>query len=84
MAKTNNIRKMYEINDIFSVVGYSLFFMGGLSAWSSLTIEAIAVTGIWDVITGLFNTDASGNLVALGLGVVAVLGEKYYKFGKFM
>ncbi len=82
MAKTNNIKKIYEINDIFSVMGYSLFFMGGVSQFSNLTVEVIPVDSIIDVFKGLLNTDASGNLLSLGLGVGAVLVEKYIRFGK--
>ena len=84
MAKTNNIKKIYEVNDAFSVVGYSLVFMGILSEFSSLVVEVIPVDSILDVVTGLLNTDAIGNMVALGLGVGAVLVEKYVKFGKLM
>jgi len=84
MVKKNNIRKMYEINDIFSVIGYSLVFMGVISQYSTLIVEVIPVDSILDVFRGLLNTSATGNLVALGLGVGALLGEKYYKFGKLM
>ncbi len=82
--KQNNVKKIYEINDIFSVIGYSLFFMGGIAQFSNLTVAVIPVNSIADVFTGLLNTDATGNLVALALGIGAVLIEKYVRFGKLM
>lgn len=83
MAK-NNIKKIYEVNDVFGVIGYSLVFLGGISQFSNLEVQVIPVDSIMDVFTGLVTTDATGNLVALVLGVGAVLVEKYIKFGRIM
>ena len=82
MVKKNNISKIYEVNDLFSIVGYSLMFMGGISQFSTLAVEVIPVDSILDVVKGLFNTDATGNILSLVLGVGALLTEKYIRYGK--
>lgn len=81
MAK-KSLFKIYEVNDVFSVAGYSLVFMGGLSQFSNLTVQVIAVDSILDVFKGLLNTDATGNMVSLALGVGALLTEKYIRYGR--
>lgn len=84
MAKVNNLKKIYEVNDIFGVVGYSLVFMGGIAQFSNLTVQVIPVDSIMDVFTGLLNTEATGNLVSLVLGTGSVLVEKYVRYGRIM
>ena len=81
MAKKNSMFRIYEINDIFSVMGYSLLFMGAISQFSNLKVQVIAVDSIVDVFKGLFNTSATGNMVALTLGVGALFVEKYVRYG---
>lgn len=77
-------KQIYEINDLFSVVGYSLFLMGGLAQFSSLDVAVIPVNSIADVFTGLLNTDATGNIVALVGGIGILLAEKYYKYKRIL
>lgn len=83
--KKSNFTKIYEVNDLFAVAGYSLVSMGLLNyavdkEWLNLTIEVIPVDSIVDVFSGLFNFDASGNIASLLIGVVAVGVEKYVKY----
>ena len=81
MAKNLKITKIYEVNDIFAVAGYSLFALGIFSQFQTFAVQVIPVDSLLDVFRGLFNTSATGNIVALVVGVGAVLTEKYIRYG---
>lgn len=87
MAK-NKFTQIYEVNDVFAVMGYGLIGMSVIGwmntqGWINLAVEVIPVDSIKDVFTGFFNFDASGNVASLVVGVIAVATEKYIKYKRF-